>query len=50
MQSDTLYHKNPSISKFKESYFDKYEQEYGKYFQDELREFDKKLNNIKKDI
>ena len=32
MQSATTYHKNPSLSKFKENHFDTYEQEYGKYF------------------
>ena len=42
--SDTNYHANPSISKFKESHFDTYEQEYRKYFQNELKDFDRKLN------
>ena len=48
--SDTLYHKDRSISCFVESSTDKHAREHGEFFQELYRQFELKLNELKREI
>ena len=48
--SSTMYHKLPSMSRFVESNADEYAREYGEYFQEEFKKFEKNLECLKKEI
>ena len=47
---DNMYHKIPSMSRFVESNADEYAREYGEYFQNEYKQFEKSLDTLKKEI
>ena len=48
--SATMYHRIPCISFFMESSADEYAREYGAHFQALLKQFEKNLDNLKKEI
>ena len=48
--SKTLHHKIESMSRFVESSGETFAREYGEYFQNEVKEFEKKLEEAKNEI
>ena len=45
-----MYHKIASMSRFCESHADEYAREYGEYFQNEYKKFEKDLDTLKREI
>ena len=48
--SKTLHHKIESMSRFAESNGETFAREYGEYFYNEVKEFDKKLEIAKNEV